>query len=267
MWIKFLLIIVVFVTMDLAEANKKEMVFFGGGGEPPGDGTIFDQGVSYFTPFMPGSGWNVRPYFNGGHKTSENIARKMFGDKNKPMTSRNIKDEIASLKKRIESGDLAPGDQLMMTLYTHGANPKAGQKSHSVSTTDGLLDLDELISLRDLAERKGVKLAIVDMSCHSGSTLNLASDKTCVVSATGDGLGYTTSAESIGKNLIRGLSLERAFMRSRRIPVGAAPQISSPAGKKTYAATKFLHESMEANSRLGSQKDPNFCYGSKKACS
>lgn len=263
MFSKAFLFATVLMSMDLAYANKKEVVFFGGGGEPAGDSTIFDRGVSSFMPFMPGSGWTVRPYFNGGHKRSENIARMKFGNNNKPMTSQNVRGEILNLRRRIESGDLKQGDQLMLTIYTHGATPKDGQKSHSVSTTDGTVDLDEVIALRDIAEKKGVKLAIVDMSCHSGNTLNLASDKTCVVSATGEGLGYNTSSESMGMNLIRGSNLEMAFIRARRTPVGASPQISSPAGRKTYAATKFLHESMEENSRLGSRKDPNFCYGSE----
>lgn len=265
MFNKLLLFVALVLVMSAAHAKKKEVIFFGGGGEPAGDSTIFDRGVSSFMPFIPGSGWTVRPYFNGGHRRSENIARMKFGNKNKPMTSQNVRAEIMNLRKRIESGDLKQGDQLMMTIYTHGATPKKGQKSHSVSTTDGTFDLDEIIALRDIAERKGVKLAIVDMSCHSGNSLNLASDKTCVVSATGEGLGYNTSSESMGMNLIRGSSLEMAFIRARRTPVGASPQISSPAGKKTYAATKFLHESMEENSRIGARKDPNFCYGSENA--
>lgn len=263
MFNRLFLVILIFAVTSVTYANKKEVIFFGGGGEPAGDSTIFDRGVSTFMPFMPGSGWTVRPYFNGGHKRSENIARMKFGNNNKPMTSQNVRAEILSLRKRIESGDLKQGDQLMLTIYTHGATPKSGQQSHSVSTTDGTFDLDEVIALRDLAERKGVKLAIVDMSCHSGNTLKLSSDKTCVVSATGEGLGYNTSSESMGMNLIRGSNLEMAFIRARRTPVGASPQISSPAGKKTYAATKFLHESMEENSRLSARKDPNFCYGSE----
>lgn len=265
MWIKRVALGLLVLALSVTAWAKKEVVYFGGGGEPAGQSTIFDAAYVNFAPFSPGSGWEARSYFDGGHAKSEAIAQQKFKGKNKPMTAKNMADEIASLKARINSGNLKKGDQVMVTIATHGLEPKKPQTTHNITTTDKIFNMDELAQLRDLAEKKGVSLAIVDFSCYSGNSLKLGTDKTCVISASAGGVSYNTSGDFIGRNMKKGLTLEEAFLDGRSHPaaaVPAAPQISSEAGRKAYELTKILSESMQERSVIKSTKEMGVnCYG------
>lgn len=244
----------------------KEIVFFGGGGEPQGPTTIFDAAYANFAPFKPDSGWSVRSYFDGGHSTSQAIADQMFPGKNKSMTTKNVSQEIANLKARIQRGELKSGDQVMITLATHGLKKSASQSTHNVATVDGSFNVDELKQLRDLAEKKGVSLAIVDFSCYSGNSLNLGTDKTCVISAAGDSLAYNTTGHSMSTQFKKGVTLEEAFLKGRQVVNPAAPQISSEAGRKAYELTKVLTESMKERSAIATAQDTGAnCYGTSSS--
>ncbi|UOF00322.1 hypothetical protein [Bdellovibrio reynosensis] len=252
-----------FLFFSFSAYAKKEVVFFGGGGEPATPGTIFDKTYQDFGLFSSQSGWSSRSYFDGGHPQSEALANTMSKGQNKPMTAFHVNNEIANLKKRIQSGDLKSGDQLMVTIATHGLPTQPPQIAHSVAATDGIIDLGQLKELRDLAEANGVQLGIVDYSCHSGVTLNLGSDKTCVVSAASHNVGYVNAGEEIGKNIKKGSNLEEAFLMGRKAPSPGAPQISTEAGRKAYAATQFLSESMRERTSIAPAmaQDAKDCYG------
>lgn len=245
---------------------KKEVVFFGGGGEPPGRSTIFDSAYKKFGLFSVESGWLSRSYFDGGHADSEALAQKKFKGQNNTMSTKNVTEEIERLKARIKNGDLKKGDQVMITIATHGFPWRPPEKSHGVATVDGEVNLDRIIELRNLAEKNGVSLAIADFSCHSGNTLRLGTDKTCVISASGDGVAYNRSGESIGSSFERGLNLEEAFLKGRNKPAPAAPQINTEAGLKAYELTKVLGESMQVKSLI--RTDIGFtdvCFGVKSS--
>ncbi|WP_413943743.1 hypothetical protein [Bdellovibrio sp. HCB-162] len=264
MWIKRIAPGFLVLLVSFSAVAKKEVVFFGGGGEPKGDSTIFDAAYNNFAMFSSG-GWQARSYFNGGHAKSEAVAQKLFKGKNQPMTTKNMADEIANLKARIEKGDLKSGDQVMITIATHGLEKNKSQASHSIATTDSSFNLDEIAKLRDLAEKKGVSLAIVDFSCYSGNTLSLGTDKTCVISTAADTVAYNTSGDYMGRNFTPGRSLESAFLDGRsemNAVVPAAPQISTEAGRKAYQLTKILSESMSERSTIRASKDAGLnCYG------
>lgn len=242
---------------------KNEVVYIGGGGEPPGKTTIFDSAYSNFGLFSPSSGWTARSIFDGGHKASEALAQQLFQGRNKTMTTKNVTAEIESLKSRIRNGELKRGDQLLITIATHGLPSNPSLKSHSVATTDTSFSLDELVELRDLAEKKGVLLAIADFSCHSGNTLKISSDKTCVISASGEGIAYNFAGDAIGRSFKRGRNLEEAFLRGRQnktLLAPTAPQISTEAGQKAFELTKVISNSMEEKSEIKSNKVPaNSC--------
>lgn len=251
MWIKnTVLSLLVIVGANSAWA-KKEVVFFGGGGEPPGPNTIFDKTYENVAVFSGSSGWSTRSYYDGGHSESEALASKLSQGKNKKMTIQNMNAEIAGLKKRILTGDLKAGDQLMITIATHGSEKMtSSQKTHNIMTIDENkeFDVDQLKELRDLAEKKGVNLAIADFSCHSGNTLNLGTDKTCVISSSGEGIAYNLSGQSVGKNLKKGTNLEQVFLAGRQDDEGvvpASPHIATDAGRKAFELTKFLAEGMQ----------------------
>lgn len=248
MWNKPLaLSLVVLLAPALAWA-KKEMIILGGGGDPPGQTTIFDQTLQNLGAFSLENNWNPSVVFDGGHSATERLSKLVGGAKAKTATTANMKQQIAELKARIAKGELTSGDQVMMTIATHGYPAEASVKSHGVSSTDGMFNLDELASLRDLAEKKGVNLAILDFSCHSGNSLKLSSDKTCVISAASTNIGYNNAGEQIAAHMKSGLNLEQVYAQARMslgIRSPGTPQISTEAGKKAYEMTEFLSQSMK----------------------
>lgn len=74
----------------------------------------------------------------------------------------------------------------------------------------------------------------MDFSCHSGNTLALANDKTCVISAAGnDHFSYTGFASDFLKRMKPGASLEQIFLETRfNSPDTSYPMISTPAGQE-----------------------------------
>nr|BFD57987.1 hypothetical protein CKG001_00940 [Bdellovibrio sp. CKG001] len=232
---------------------KKEILVLGGGGEPEGATTIFDETLKNLGTFSKSAGWKPTVVFNGGHKTTEALAKQAGGGKNIPATTDNLNKQIELFKQKIQKGELKKGDQLMISVATHGLEAAPPFETHAVSSKNGTFNMDRLKALRDLAEKKGVKLAIMDFSCHSGATLKLGTDKTCVISAASSNVGYNTTGSSIAGNLRAGGNLEYAFLGARSSPAGLSPgtpQISTEAGRKTYQATAFLSDSMRERSSL-----------------
>lgn len=93
-----------------------------------------------------------------------------------------------------------------------------------------------LKKLTTLAKEKGVKVGIIDQSCHSGNSMALADDNTCVLSVTGPNhYGYAgpgTDSAKLTENMTPGKNLEDLFLEARRTSGDSGfPMISSPAGK------------------------------------
>lgn len=90
----------------------------------------------------------------------------------------------ANLRRVIEGGvrDARRGDELLIVLHSHGRERERlwAQRSHSLvsedrdpSGADPGFNLDSLEPLFVQARERGVRLALVDLSCYSGSTLVL----------------------------------------------------------------------------------------------
>ncbi|MBO9666716.1 MAG: hypothetical protein J7501_07860 [Bdellovibrio sp.] len=207
-------------------------------------------------------GWDTTTYFDGGHRMSDAIANQLTRGRNAQMTSKNLNDEIDNLNAKIEKGTLGKDDQLLIALATHG-RPRNGQDTHEVDTVGGQFNLDKLQEVQKLAEAKGVKLAIIDMSCYSGNTLSLASDKTCVVSsATSENVGYNGTGTSLTDQIGKKKNLEQAFLDARQDPRlinPDAPQISTAAGKVAGTATRGLSEGMLIRDQLQGSLEANSC--------
>jgi len=224
----------------------------GGGGEPDGDKTIFDDGLVTISKFVNSSPqWQSKVSFNGGHKQTELILKNKFQldqDKKSNFTPSSYKKLINEYKEKILFGEIKEGDQLMLMISTHGAKKTGNEKSHSISvgpanvtnlqTLEGseVLSLDELESLIELADSRGVKLALLDFTCHSGSSLKLAKPSTCIISATGpDHFGYNSFADRFTNNLKKSKNLEEAYLKTfvdRN--ESSFPMISTKAGKELF---------------------------------
>lgn len=242
-----LLLCFILLSSALQASAKKEILIIGGGGEPAGDTTIFDESVSNLGKISKSAGWTPTVVFNGGHKQSERIAKDVGGSKTYSGTLSNIDKQLALLKQKIQNGTLKKGDQLMIAVNTHGADKSGNELTHLVAAKDGLFNVDRLKEVRDLAEKKGVQLAILDNSCYSGYTINLGTDKTCVLSAASTNVGYSNAGSMLTWNMRPGLNLEEIFLGARLSKEGISPgtpQISTAAGLKTFQVTHFLYQSM-----------------------
>lgn len=260
-----LLAILINTTQSFA-AN--EILLLGGGGEPynaldeqgqPVRGTIFDGDLNALSASLGANrNWKLQSHFNGGHpKTDEIMATKFnLQTPNTPFTPSAFENSIAAYEARINAGGpdgLTRGDQLIIQINTHGAMKMSADRNgkvegtHSISSVDnvvgsyetlgsGTLSLDRLKSLAALAEKKGIKLAILDFSCHSGNSLSLANSNTCVITATGP-IHYGYAGEStFSHHFIEqskpGKNLEEIYLSAREKYQDASfPMISSDVGK------------------------------------
>lgn len=210
------------------------MLILGGGGEPkclaneknPNakcHKTIFDSGLKTLGEKLKDSKWKHQAFFNGGHSKSEAIMKEHFPSKeNTDFTAAAYKRLIEDYKKKINSGEIKSRDELFIVIHTHGRENK-GELGHSVTTSTTAVNLDEMESLMKLADAKGIKLAIADMSCHSGNTqaYKKIAPNACIVTSTGPKhYAYTTSPTSFTElflsNLKPGRNLESTFLKARR---------------------------------------------------
>lgn len=232
----------------------------GGGGEPPGANTRFDLSLKNLGKLAQDADWTTSVVYNGGHSNSEVIAKQVGGAKNWPVSKANINRQLATLKQKIVSGDLRKGDQLMIAISAHGLDQYTSEQTHSIVANDGLYNLDRIKEIRDLAEKKGVKLAIVDNTCYSGHSLKLGTNKTCVITSAGLNLGYNNAGDLMTGNMKAGENLEDVFLKSRNVKEGlspGAPQISTDAGKKAFQTTSFLANAMVERNSLEKHLDGN----------
>lgn len=231
---------------------KNYMALMGGGGEPTGDKTIFDDEIKGVSFFLKNNNWSPTVSYNGGHKNTEGILKPLQSKMSSPITrftANNYEKIISEYEQKIKSGQITRGDQVVLYIASHGAINAGKDTTHKISTSgekaqdlihltgSKLVSLDRLKNLSQLAQSKGIKLGIIDMSCHSGSTQVLANSNTCVISSTGPnhfawGGTPTTFAAQFSRNMKKGQSLEDVFINANKVKSDVSfPMISSPAGK------------------------------------
>lgn len=261
---------------------KKQFVLIGGGGEPtdakdqygnPILGTMFDDDILDVRAFLDkATQWEKDVSFNGGHPDTEAILKQNFQDvQTTSFTSQQYKKMINEYEKKLQLGFFSSGDQILIQIATHGAINGQNQLTHSVATANNavknydtlngdLADLDDLKRITQLAKAKGVKVAIIDESCHSGNSLALADENTCVLSSTGPvhygWNGGNSNPDVLNKTLAPGKSLEDIFLKARRDSSDSGfPMISGPIGKKVQdllypLLTPYLYNFDENHDKL-----------------
>jgi hypothetical protein len=223
------------------------LLFMGAGGEPASNpSTIFDNTFIGLNNYLMNSSWKYDISFNGGHSYSESLRDQFFrGASSKDNFTEKSYDKLLSkYKDDIKSGKIKPGEKLLIIIDTHGADKETGSSelTHkiAVNTRDlkssETVSLDELKVLTKLAKEKGIKLGIVDFSCHSGHSLSLADENTCVITATGPKhFGYSSFSDNFVKEMKTGGSLEDVFLRTRaKEKYASYPMISTPEAKNIY---------------------------------
>ena len=245
---KLLSLILSIASTRLAFSGERTLVMLGGGGEPSSENsTIFDPTLNSLDGYLQKNKWKNVISFNGGHAKTEAILANKFPDSlNKSsFTKNNYNVIIKNYENQIRSGKIKSGDQLMIMLATHGAIQGVDEETHQIaigseatetnrSTLIGAttVKMDALKNLTLLAKEKGIKLAIIDFSCHSGNSLSLANENTCVISSTGTNhFGYNTFSENFINKMKPGKSLVDVFLDTRKETTdNSFPMISTPEG-------------------------------------
>jgi hypothetical protein len=92
-----------------------------------------------------------------------------------------------------------------------------GKASSDFTTLSGnkLVSTNQLQGLIDIANKKGIKLGIVDLSCHSGASIALANPQTCIVTSSGPKhFAYSNFPCYLINNLEKDKSLEDEFLQT-----------------------------------------------------
>jgi hypothetical protein len=280
----FLLTLLLF---SLSAHAGRFMAYLGGSGEPPGQTTIFDPTITPIARYAFQGGYSVDVAFDGGHPTTEQIVSSNFPQsQNRLFTAESYDAVIKQYEEMIRNNAVKSGDQLMLVIDSHGAKRGVADKTHVISTgttqaTDLLslkgsefVSLDRLLPLSKLAEEKGVRLAVIDLSCHSGASMPLGNSKTCVISASGtDTFAYGGPAAGLFANtftntLSSAKNLEEAFLAARgQSRDRSFPMISTPEGMRLQDRLypelfRYLNFRQEHNDKLAPELTESVTSGS-----
>lgn len=231
-------IFVVLFFSNSAWSNTTFGYFFGGGGDVSKKETIFFGDLEKFSAVSTKKNWSTQYVHNGGHSEDDAWLRKNAPGKATNFSASKFDDTIDEIKKKITDKKIKKNDQLLIFIATHGEEKVQGQSGHEVLTVDGAINTlsRNLIEMRDLAEKNDIKLAIVDNSCHSGPTLDLGTDKTCVVTMASDDVAYVGDSFRFLEAMNSEENLEEAFLKSRFVENAhvqpGQPQISTESGRQ-----------------------------------
>ncbi|MEI7973326.1 MAG: hypothetical protein WCH11_03060 [Bdellovibrio sp.] len=224
-----------------------DVLLLGGGGEGTKTHTIFDKFLRRLGSVKQELNLSISSSFNGGHSETEAILKNELGVTNQAFTEKNYLGKIDEYVAKISSGQIKPGENLMVILNTHGGEKTADVKTHTISLSNGVgitdyRDLggnatssaDKLQTLATAAKAMGVRLAILDLSCHSGHSLSLANESTCVISSSGPNhFSYINFEEIFFSQIQKGKSLEDVFLKTRQQQTRPSfPMISTFEGLK-----------------------------------
>ncbi len=238
------IIIFAFIIFTSTNSYCLETILLGGGGEPKKQSTIFDESLKILASKKEALGLKVHSVFNSGHADTELILSTQLKATNTSFTSENFDKTIENFVAKIESGEIAEGEKLLIIVDSHGGAKQKNQQTHSIAMVgSNLTDLskvegehtesmDKLKALSDIALAKGIKLGILDFSCHSGNSLSLANKNTCVITASGPNhFAFASFPSQFYNEMKPGLSLEDVFLNTRKVFTSPSfPMISTSAG-------------------------------------
>lgn len=212
-------------------ARKVALVWGGGGEHSSYTSTMFDRDMRAWLGRLQGANYEIRIAYGTGFSDSEKMVNEVLGSgfNNEAFTPTSVQDQVQDLIRRLSlsgEGSLKSGDQIFVLIDTHGESPikTPGALTHFVRTgygdtpekREGFL-LDVLQPLKVEAEKRGVKLAIVDLSCYGGSTLALAGAKTCVIAASAaEEPSYQHFALKMASSVRPQRNLESSYLEARK---------------------------------------------------
>jgi hypothetical protein len=225
--------------LSLPSLAGNYLSLYGGAGEPA-DSNMFTSDFIKTTSWARDHEWNINDVLFDGD--NQNLQSQISSTAKKPVTSLTQGNFLISLMKLsadAKSGRLKEGDQVLIMVDDHGESDKTAY-SHAIRCEGISCDPSYLKDVIKQLEQRGIRVAVVDFSCFSGQSLDLASDKTCVVTATtANDVGWNDFSGNFIANMKTGTSLESVFLKTRAESTGRA-QISSPAGTETTRIIESL---------------------------
>jgi hypothetical protein len=238
-------IFLVLVMLSLSAQAQKKYAYIVGEAENP-DLDQFKNGFAMLGLISDSKKWST-----------EFLTRELT-NQSRPFTKENFQNQLDGIKARLGDADkkmpkgtsaFNKGDQVLIYIDTHGNQKSPKEKTHAIATLDEDVQLDQLQKIIDLADSKGVKVAIVDQSCYSGEILNLDFKSACLLTgASQNNYGYSNYGETFAFKLQdsirkekRSTSLEDIFLSSRKVKSNRAqPLINTEAGLKTFEFLKSV---------------------------
>lgn len=231
------------------KSSKKMAVLLGGSGDEPGK-FIFEDSLRNISGNLQDGNYRTLINYNGNKsEVKQALEGSELQAKNRAFTLENAHQSLKIVDQMLSTCDPKVGGQLLIYLDGHGTmSEKTDSPYHSIITEDGGVvgefHNSLLKGLPAKAKKCNIKLAVVDMSCYSGATINLFKNnpEVCVVSmATPDHVGYSDFGKNFSAHLKPGTSLETAFLNARSTTYSPGyPQISTESGKGIYRALKEM---------------------------
>lgn len=230
---------------------KSTYVLMGAGGEPKDSPTTqFDMSLRNMSDYYQGSKNRYDAYIavNGGHTETTRLVNERFAGAN--IESNGFLDQtynsiLENIKNKLNNNEYSSSDKILINIDTHGGEPVANVPGHTISTsaaamssmnTSGATSVNtyKLKEIVDLANSKGIKIAIIDHSCHSGATMDLQNENTCVITAsTANQYALSDFSNNFANFMRSGKSLEDVFLDTRNASMATPfPLINSPVGLK-----------------------------------
>lgn len=213
--------------------------YFGGGAERHRERNLFDLSFEASKKLADERRWDATFLVDVKHpSTQQTIANLPESSRNNisEFTTQNFEAQIGRIIGDLEDGKIVRGQQLMITVDTHGLQ-RESTGENVIATTDGRSVLSEPVQrLIKSAKRKGVKLGVVLVNCYSGDIRKDFGDTdgACIISSSSPGRVGTADFHNFFFNLQSPANLEEAFLssRQRQIWTASQPGINTVAGQR-----------------------------------
>lgn len=222
-----------------ARAENTSLYLFGGAGEPA-EKNMFTEDFKNIIEAAHDNQWKIPTVLFDGNNPSEQA--KLSQTLKTPVESfrpGTLQIALSDIQQRIAKNDFKKNEQVLILIDNHGQSTKNGA-GHYLDCEGSACNLDDLKDTISQLEKKGMKVAVVDLSCYSGHSLDLVTSHTCVISeTTANDVGWADFSKNFIKNMRPGQSLEQIFLKTRLKSTGRA-QISTEAGTNATQTIESL---------------------------
>lgn len=240
--------------------------YFGGGGERGDEQNQFDSSFRSMKELSVQKNWESIFQADINHPSTKSQISKLRESSKKNISefsTENFKTQMAQIVADLESGKLASGQQLLVTIDTHGGLRDASGENN-ISTSDGETSLSAPIErLIESAKRRGVKLGLILKHCYSGDLRKDFgdTDDVCIITSSAPGRVSTRDFDEFNSSMKSSSNLEEAFLVSRPDQIRSAtqPGINTEAGFRAERDLEIFRNYKVYDPDFDSAADDRLC--------